>query len=87
METSLGWNREAVGRACPVAIHHLFPWDRCGCKPRAALDPATFCPLVHHQRELPWDPRDAPAPGGSHEEAGITGMGMGLVWCLGTRPF
>lgn len=62
-----------VSRACPVAICNLFPWDRCGCKPRAALNPAAVCSLVHHQRELPGDPRNAPAPGGGHAETRFTG--------------
>ena len=62
-----------VGCACPVAIHNLFPWDRCGCKPRAALNPATFCSLVNHQWELPGDSRNAPTPRRGHAETCFTG--------------
>lgn len=51
--------------------------DRRGCKPRAALGPAALCSLVHRQRELPGDARDAAAAGGGHAEAGIAGTDTG----------
>lgn len=82
----LGCNNN-VGRACPVAIHNLFPWDRCGCEPRAALNPAAFCSLVNHQRELPGDSRNAPAPGRGHAETCFTGTETFVLgfffWSLG----
>lgn len=62
-----------VGRACPIATHNLFPRDRCGCKQRAALNPAAVCSLFDRQRELPRDSRNAPAPGRGHAETRFTG--------------